>query len=265
MHFQDLFGTKKQLFGCLHLLALPGAPFYQGKMSDVYDRALQELEIYKRHGIDAVIIENFRDKPFYPGKVPSETVAALTAVGREIVKKAKMPVGINVLRNDGETAIAIATAIEAQFVRINVHMHAVVSEEGIIQGVSHHTLRLRSNLNSDVMIFADVGVKHAAPLAGRGLVSEAKDLAERGFVDALIVSGDRTGEAARVEDVDLVKRNTRLPVLVGSGITRQNLPLFFDRADGFIVGSFFKEGGQGNHFVDEQRVHAFCEAFKYTA
>jgi membrane complex biogenesis BtpA family protein len=258
MRFTSLFPVKKPLIGCLHLLPLPGAPRYQGDMADIYRHALEELEIFKQHKLDGVIIENFRDKPFFPSRVPAETIAALAAVGREIVKAADMPVGINVLRNDAESAIAIATAIEAQFIRVNVHMNAVVSEQGIIEGLSHLTVRLRTNLRSEVLIFADVGVKHAAPLASRGLVIETKDLTERGLADAIIVSGELTGSETNADDVEIVKRNTSAPVLIGSGTTPENIHKIYERADGFIVGSYFKSDGIGNNLVDPERVSAFC-------
>jgi membrane complex biogenesis BtpA family protein len=195
--------------------------------------------------------------PVYLGH--ASLIAALAAVGRELVNAASMPVGVNVLRNDGESAVAIATAIEAQFIRVNVHMNAVVSEQGIIQGLSHLTVRLRSNLRSDVSIFADVGVKHAAPLADRGLATETKDLTERGLVDAIIVSGDLTGAETSADDVDIAKQNTNVPVLIGSGTTPDNISKVFDRADGFIVGSYFKTDGVGNNLVDSERVAAFCK------
>src|SRR5438046_3973682 len=113
MTFQDLFGSRKPLIGVLHLLPLPGAPLYDGAMQKVYDQALAELEVFKRHELDSVIVENFRDMPYFPGRVPAETVAAMAAVSRDIVRAAGMPVGINVLRSDGEAAIAIAAACGA--------------------------------------------------------------------------------------------------------------------------------------------------------
>src|SRR4026208_964410 len=156
MSFQDLFGDRKPLIGVLHLLPLPGAPLYEGAIQKAYDQALAELEIFKRHVIDSVIVENFRDMPYFPGRVPVETVAAMAAVSREIVRAAAMPVGINVLRSDGgaasaaagagprksrrpaampvgitvlrsdgEAAIAVAAAAGAHYVRVNVHMGAV--------------------------------------------------------------------------------------------------------------------------------------------
>jgi uncharacterized protein len=262
LKFQDLFKSSKPLIACIHLLPLPGSPLYGGSMAAVYERALEEAAIFGKYAIDALIIENFRDKPFYPGRVPAETVAALSSVAREVIKQSNVPVGINTLRNDGESAVAIATAVEAQFVRINVHMNAVVSEQGIIQGMSHMTLRLRSSIRSDVMIWADVGVKHAAPLADRGLAVETRDLAERGLADAIIVSGELTGAETRPDDVDIVRQNTSLPILIGSGATPENLHKVYSKVDGLIVGSYFKKDGKGDNFVEEKRIRAFTEAMQ---
>ncbi len=257
MDLEDLFGKKKPVIACVHLLPLPGAPRYAGRMQPIYDTALAEAAIFKKEGVDGLIVENFRDKPFYPGKVPAETVAALSAVTREIVKASALPVGVNALRNDAQAAMAIAAATGAQFIRVNVHMGAVVSEQGVIQGASHATLRLRAALRARVLIFADVGVKHAAPLADRGLAAEAKDLAERGMADAVIVSGELTGVETKSEDVDTVRSHTRLPILIGSGTTSENIHKFFTKADGFIVGSYFKRAGKGDNPVEERRVKAF--------
>src|SRR6266508_1336632 len=91
MTFQDLFGARKPLIAVLHLLPLPGAPLYDGDIQKVYDQALSELDVFKRHMVDSVIVENFRDMPYYPGRVPAETVASLAAVSREIVRVAGMP------------------------------------------------------------------------------------------------------------------------------------------------------------------------------
>src|SRR5215472_16236412 len=134
MTFKDLFTSPKPLIACIHLLPLPGSPRYAGTMRAVYDTALAEAAIFARHAIDGLIVENFRDMPFYPRKLPAETLAALA---RDIVKTAQVPVGVNALRNDAEAAMAIATATEADFMRINVHMGAVVADQGIIQGTSH--------------------------------------------------------------------------------------------------------------------------------
>jgi membrane complex biogenesis BtpA family protein len=127
--FRNLFDSGKPVIGCIHLLPLPGAPLYEGSMESIYRKALEEAAILVKGGVHGLIVENFRDKPFFPGRLPAETVASLAAVGREIVRKARVPVGINALRNDAESGVAIATAIGADFIRVNIHMSAAVSEQ----------------------------------------------------------------------------------------------------------------------------------------
>lgn len=255
--FCKLFPSKP-VIACIHLPALPGAPMYDGDMNFIYEKALEEAKFFENSGVNGLIIENFRDKPFYPDQVPPETIASFAAVGREIVKSISIPVGINVLRNDAHAAIAIATAIQAQFIRINVHMGAVVGDQGIIQGQSYHTLRLRSSLKSDVLIFADVGVKHAAPLVARGFDVETKDLCDRGLVDAIIVSGALTGVETKLEDLESVKKCSTVPVLIGSGMTPDNFKSL-QHADGYIVGSYFKQNGCANNNIEQERVKKFLK------
>jgi uncharacterized protein len=146
-------------------------------------------------------------------------------------------------------------------VRINVHMGAVVADQGIVQGSSQFSVRLRSALKSRALIFADVAVKHAAPVAGRSLDIETRDLTERGLADAVIVTGDRTGVETSVTDVDLVRRSTALPLLVGSGATPENIEQTLPKVNGLIVGSYFKKDGAGHNLVDESRVQRFVRRF----
>ena len=262
MEFKALFPSAKPLIACLHLMPLPGAPRYAGNMRQVYASALSEVAIFQRYPIDGLIVENFRDTPFYPQRIPAETIAALASVSREIVRAVQVPVGVNALRNDAQAALAIATATEADFIRVNVHMDAVVSDQGIIQGASYETLRLRAALRSNVLIFADAGVKHATPLGGRGLAIETRDLDERGLVDAIIVSGEFTGAETSAEDIDMVRQHTTLPILIGSGVTPENLHRVHSKADGLIVGSYFKQDGKADNLVEEERVKAFIASMQ---
>jgi len=262
MTFRDLFTSPKPLIACIHLMPLPGSPRYAGTMREVYDTAMAEADIFARYAIDGLIVENFRDAPFYPHALPAETIAALTAVTREIVRVAQVPVGVNALRNDAQAAMAIATATEADFIRVNVHMGTVVSDQGIIEGTSHATLRLRAALRSHVLIFADASVKHATPLVDRGLATEVRDLTERGLVDAIIVSGDYTGAPTRPEDIAIVRQHTTLPILIGSGATPDHLPYVYTQVDGLIVGSYFKKAGKAENLVEEAHVKKFMDVLK---
>jgi uncharacterized protein len=245
----------KAVIACVHLGPTPGSAGYAGRVEEIYQRALDEASVFLRHGADALIVENFRDRPFYPDEVPPETTATIAAVTREIVRMADVPVGVAVLRNDARSALAIAVAAGAAFIRVNVHVGAVLAEQGMLTGRSHDTLRRRRDLRADVAIFADAGVKHSRPLAYDSLEAEVRDLA--GLCDGVIVSGALTGLATSPEDLVAARRATSGPVLIGSGVTPENLPALHPLADGFIVGSYFKADGVAGNPVDERRVAAF--------
>src|SRR5262249_10922796 len=152
-----------------------------------------------------------------------------------------MPLGINLLRNDGLGALAVAAAAGADFIRINVFTGARLTDQGIVQGEAHEVLRLRRQLGCPVRIFADVAVKHSAPLAPRSLEEEIEDTIHRAHADAIIVSGAGTGRPTDIEEVRRAKAPAgNTPVLVGSGASPGQAAELLRHADGLIVGTAFK-------------------------
>src|SRR5690348_4264415 len=168
---QPLFGQwkdiSKPVIGMIHLLPLPGSARYAGSVEAIRAAMLRDAEALTRGGVHGLMLENFGDLPFFPGRVPPHVVAQMAALAAELRRNSNLPLGINVLRNDGCSAMAIAHAAGAQFVRVNVLCGARVADQGIIQGIAHDLLRERAMLRADVRIFADVDVKHSAPLASR--------------------------------------------------------------------------------------------------
>jgi hypothetical protein len=76
------------------------------------------------------------------------------------------------------------------------------------------------------------------------LEQEAQDCWNRGLADALIVSGSGTGQPTSPEDLARVRLATpHATLLVGSGATSDNLPEYLRHADGAIVGTSLKQGG----------------------
>lgn len=249
--FAARFATRA-IFGMVHLRALPGAPLFTS-MSDVLELALHDARALAAGGCDGFVIENFGDRPFTRGRVEAETIAAMTHVITEIGRDVHLPFGVNVLRNDALSAIAIAAATGAAFIRVNVHTGAAVTDQGIIEGDAYATLRKRAALAPDVVIFADYLVKHATPM---GEVS-AKDLRLRGLADAIIVTGAETGAAADPSRLRELREVVDAPLLVGSGLTVENAAQFAD-ADGAIVGTSVKTDGR----VDAAKAEAVVRAFK---
>ena len=250
-----------RVIGMLHLPALPGAPRFGGDLGAVREAVLRDAEALAAGGVDGLMLENFGDVPFYPGRVPAHVVAQMTAIASEVRRRAPtLPLGINVLRNDGQSALAVAHAAGAQFIRVNVLCGARVADQGILQGIAHDLLRDRKTLGAEnVRVFADVDVKHSAPLgAARSLADEVADTVHRGLADAVIVSGSGTGKATDPGHVRAVKAAAgQVPVYVGSGVTAETVGQFLPHADGFIVGTAFKRGGLASEPVEVERVHEF--------
>jgi membrane complex biogenesis BtpA family protein len=247
------------LIGMLHLAPLPGSPRWGGELAAVTAAALRDGRALREGGVRALMLENFQDAPFYPDSVPPVTVAALTAVALAVRRELpECVLGINVLRNDAESALAIAVAVGAAFIRVNVHTGAAVTDQGLLEGRAWRTLRQRREFGVAIGILADVRVKHAAPLAERSLVDEARDLRLRGLADALIVTGRATGAGADPAELAGLREGLPdCPLLVGSGVTLDNLDRFLPAADGFIVGTALKKNGDVAGPVSTARVAAF--------
>jgi len=165
-----------RLIGMVHVLPLPGSPRWDGSMERLVTAAVEDARALVEGGMDALLVENYGDAPFTPGRVEPSTIASLAVVAREIRRALpQAPLGINVLKNDARAALAIACAVGARFIRVNVLAGAVVADQGIVQTDAYDLLRDRRLLGSDVAIFADVQGKHAVPLAPVELEQQARD------------------------------------------------------------------------------------------
>ena len=231
-------------------------------MKAVIDRAEEEANILEQGGEDGIIVENFGDVPFRTGRLEPETIAGMTVAVERVEEVVKAPVGINMLRNDALSALGIAAVTGAKFIRVNVHYGVMAAEEGLIEGEAFQTMRHRKDLGSDVMVLADVLVKHAVPLGSVDLGLMARETAHRGLADGLIVSGAATGLETASFDVSVVRR--AMPdglVLVGSGVNESNIWRVIEHSNGAIIGTSLKEGGVITNKVVPERVHRMKEIF----
>lgn len=244
----------------VHLLPLPGSPRWAGSMAQVVERAVSDAQTLADGGVDAVVVENYGDTPFFPAAVPAATIAAITSAVLEVRRALSIPVGVNVLRNDATAALSVCAATGASFVRVNVHTGSMLTDQGWIDGAAHDTVRLRTQLGLDLAIFADVFVKHATPPAGLTIEDAARDTWQRGHADALIVSGSGTGVPTSVADIRRVKAAVpEAPVFIGSGLTHENAAALLDGADGAIVGTALKSDNTSGSPVALERVRRLMD------
>ncbi len=260
---RELFDVGKPIIGVVHLLPLPGSPLYSGKIDFVVDRALNDARLLVENGVDGLIVENFGDKPFTKSRIPREGFALMTIIVRKIVERFEVPVGVNVLRNDALSAMAIAYATRCDFIRVNVYTDTIITDQGIIEPVAWKLLNYRRRLGADVYIFADVLVKHGKPLADVEVEESVKNAVYRGLADAIIITGPETGSPVDLEFLHKAKKAAgKVPVFAGSGVNLDNVEEVLSIADGAIIGTYFKKGGVTENPVEGERVKKLISVVK---
>ncbi|MCC6749335.1 MAG: BtpA/SgcQ family protein [Deltaproteobacteria bacterium] len=258
------------LIGVVHLPPLPGDPRHPGggDFGTVEAWALADAEALAAGGADAIVVENFGSAPFPKGtagqRLPPHQVATLALIARELRRRFGLPVGVNCLRNDAISAVGLAAAAGLDFARVNVHVGAYLTDQGILEGEAYETLRYRKTLGAErVALLADVLVKHAVPLAPLDPASVVRDTFERGLADGVVVTGAATGAAVNRERLELVRRIAGdRPVYLGSGLTPELAPTLCPLVEGAIVGTWLKEGGEVRAPVDPDRVRTLSEAVR---
>lgn len=249
--------TERVLIGVVHLLPLPGSPDHRGsEVEPIYERALADARAYQEAGFDGVIVENHGDIPFAkPGDIGPETAAHMAVATDRIRRETNLPVGVNVLANAALHALAVASSAGARFVRVNQWANAYVANEGLIEGAAARATRYRREIGAHgVRIFADAHVKHGAHaiVQDRPLAELVRDV-EFFSADVVIATGQRTGHAADLDYIRAVKSATTLPVLVGSGVTCDNVRDILGIVEGVIVASALKLDGHWWNPVDPAR------------
>jgi uncharacterized protein len=253
--------TIPPLVGMVHLAPLPGSPRYAGDMASVVDRARRDAELLAVAGFDGLMVENFGDAPFFADRVPAETVAAMTRCVGAVAATTDLPVGVNVLRNDGLSAIAVAAAVGGGFIRVNVLTGIMHTDQGTLTGRAAEIARLRAVIAPTVGVLADVFVKHAVPPTGLTVEQAASDTWERGGADALVVSGSGTGRPVDLDRLAAVRAAVPdAPIVIGSGATDQTVHGLSGLADALIVGSAVKHHGRADEPVDPDRASRFVNA-----
>jgi len=259
--FLKIFKRRQVIVGMIHLKALPGTPNYKNNDTEIIEATLKEAQIYKKAGIDALAIENMHDVPYIKNDVGHEISAMMTVIGYEIKKETGLPCGIQILSSANRAALAVAKAANLDFIRAEGFVYGHLADEGYIDSCAGDLLRYRKQINADnIAVFTDIKKKHSAHAitADVSLVETAKT-AEYFLSDGLIITGTSTGSAANLEEIQAVLTACNIPVIVGSGVTFDNLENYLSVADALIVGSYFKDNGHWASALSYDKVVQFME------
>jgi len=257
----SIFTNPKPVIAVIHVGALPGTPRNTQTVSELVEAAKREAQLYCESGVDGLMIENMHDIPYLRGEVGPEIVAAMTLIGATVKCKSQLPVGVQILAGANLEAMAVAHAAALDFIRAEGYAYAHVADEGLIQSSAAKLQRYRRMIGAtNVQVWSDVKKKHSAhAITADVSLGETAETVEFMGADCVIVTGSATGHAPQLADVQEAKAHCHLPVILGSGITADNVNEFYSDADGFIVGSYFKIDGHWANAVDPAKVTAFIK------
>ena len=258
---KEVFHAPHAIIGVIHIQALPGTPNARLEPQQILDHALEEAEIYKKSGIDGVIIENMHDIPYLKEDVGPEIVSMMTLIGHEVKKLTELPCGVQVLAAANRQALAVAQAANLDFIRAEGFVYGHLADEGYIDANAGALLRYRKQIGADhIAVFTDVKKKHSShALTSDVDIVETAKIAEFFLSDGVIVSGRLTAEPADVNEVTAVKQKIKIPVLIGSGITIDNVDKYISICDACIVGSHFKKDGQWDQPLSQEKIQRFMD------
>jgi membrane complex biogenesis BtpA family protein len=256
--WKEMFGDNKVIIGMIHLDALPGTPLYKGSFADIIKNAMDECELYLSCGVDSIMLENMHDVPYLLKQVGAEIVSSMSVIARKIREKTELPIGIQVLASANKEALAIAKAANLNFIRAEGFVFSHIADEGFTDACAGEILRYRKQIDGEMIaVFTDIKKKHSShALTNDVNLLETAKAAQFFLSDGIVVTGDSTGMAADINDLKLLKNKIH-PVIIGSGITAENIHTYWNYADGFIVGSYFKENGFWSNPLNKERINRF--------
>lgn len=261
----SLFNKNKLLIGMIHVPALPGTPYNKLSPKQIINKCIQEANIYKKSNIDSIMIENMHDAPYLKRNVGPEITSLMSIISYEMRKVFPIePIGVQILAGANKEALSVAYSSDIDYIRAEGFVFSHIGDEGVFESDAGELLRYRKNIGADkIKIFNDIKKKHSANFITSDVsIGEMAKNAEFFGSDGIIVTGSSTGSEASIEEILSVKKSTRLPVLIGSGITYDNLQNYVPIADGFIVGSYFKYENFWKNDLDEKKIIEFVEKYK---
>ena len=252
----------KFLAAMIAVLPLPGSPLYDGNHQRVMDQALADLEVYKKTGVDSILFENDHDLPYIQPPLDEKGIALMTKIVKEARGRFDGPMGIQMLEAANITSLEIAAEADLDYIRVEAYVFAHVGGSGIINGSAGKILRRRKELKAEhIKIFADVKKKHGSHSLTIDLdIKDEIMQAEFFLVDGVIVTSRFTGINPDKNDLIKAKSATKLPVLIGSGMSAENIQDYLPLADGFIVGSYFRKEGKFLEKLEPERLNTFMKA-----
>ncbi len=251
---------EKLIIGMVGLNTMPGSYNYKGEnLTNIREDAVEDAKKLDNAGMDGIMIQNVNDLPMKE-KVEPEKIAYMSSIATSIKETVSENclIGVSVLKNDGEAAVAIAEAIDADFIRLKVYVGAMISFSGVEEGCVNRVLDKMQKLNSNFDIWADVHDRTGVPLGGVKLEQSVKQAFDKGMADVVMITG-KNFDQSKERIKNLQDKFSDKYIFIGGGTNPENINTALKYADGAIVGSFLKTNGLITNNVDSRRVKEFMD------
>lgn len=260
---KQICGKNKLLIGMIHVPALPGTPFNKLSPKQILDKCMIEADMYNNSNIDSIMIENMHDAPYLKRNVGPEITSMMSIISYELRKRFDRPAGVQILAGANKDAISVAHSTGLDYIRAEGFVFSHVADEGIIESDAGELLRYRKSIGADsVKVFTDIKKKHSANFITSDVsIADMAKNAEFFGSDGIIVTGSSTGAEADLDDIISVGKATSLPVLIGSGLSYDNIDRYFNHAEGFIIGTYFKKDNYWKNDIDEKKLFGLIDKF----
>ncbi|XP_075242791.1 uncharacterized protein F13E9.13, mitochondrial-like [Convolutriloba macropyga] len=259
------------LYGMIHILPTAATPLWKRgqTVTQTIERALEEAELFKKYNFSGVIIENMFDVPYLKSSlIQPHTVTTMTAVAIEVRKiltrDQGFSIGIQILSGANMEALAVALAADCDFIRAEGFVFGQIGDEGYTESCAGQLLRYRKSISAEhIKVFCDIQKKHSShAITGDLTIDEHAKAAEFFEANGLVITGKHTGQTAdRKQLLHAKNAAPKLPVLVGSGVTPENISQY-QIADGLIIGSSLKFDGKWHNKLEEMRICKLIEKQK---
>ena len=254
---KNIFIETKPVIGMVHIGALPGSPLFDPTF-DLIESARADLLALQKAGFDGVMFGNENDRP-YEFNVDTVSTATMAAIIGQLKSEITVPFGVNVLW-DPMSSIALGVATGAAFVR-EIFTGSYASDMGPWTPDAGRAMRYRDRLGRpDMALLYNVCAEFADSLDQRSLPDRARSAVFSSIPDAILVSGQITGEAAPLSDLKAVKAVLpQTAVMANTGVKHETVADVLAIADGCIVGSSLKVDGDTWNAIDPERALDFMD------
>lgn len=206
--------------------------------------ALNEARKLVDAGFDSILIENEFDNPYSitasDGSVESMIYACKT-IKDEFPNK---NIGVEFLLNDPKASLLIAKNAGLQFIRTDYFVDPMSREEygGEMHIDPDGLISYREEIQAQkINIYTDIQVKYAKMLIDRS-IKESCLLAKNKKSDGLIISSHITGVGPSIDDLKAANIGG-IPIIIGSGLSYQNIEAYLPYFDLAMVGSSIMDNG----------------------